>query len=377
MVAQLVSLLARRHDIALLCLRFPDEPPVDDVVRERCDVVEEVHRPLLARSPWRLLRETRRLRLFLDGAPPWVIGCNVADFWTRLDTLARRWRPDLVQIEYAVMGQYAQALEDFRVNRILVDLDADGPEPDSTHHRRRHIRWSGVDSWQRYRTSIMSHVEAVVVLTERDEAVIRSLGGDTLVARIPLAVEPPPAPLDPLGRPPPTLLFVGNYSHAPNVEAARRLVGEIFPRLRQRHPELLLELVGESPPDLTGDGVVVTGRVPDVTPYLDAAAVVAAPLGSGGGMRVKVLEALASGKALVASPRAIEGLDLVNGEQVLVAESDDEFADAVSMLLGDKEARAALAARARAWAVASLAPERSAQAYEALYDSLDRPTRVL
>src|SRR5207245_2634473 len=65
MVAQLVSLLAPRHDIALLCLRFPDEPPVDDVVRERCDVVEEVHRPLLARSPWRLLRETRRLRLFL------------------------------------------------------------------------------------------------------------------------------------------------------------------------------------------------------------------------------------------------------------------------------------------------------------------------
>jgi glycosyltransferase involved in cell wall biosynthesis len=88
-------------------------------------------------------------------------------------------------------------------------------------------------------------------------------------------------------------------------------------------------------------------------------------------MRVKVLEALAAGKALVASARAIEGLDLLSGEQVIVAESDGEFADAISTLLGDDGARAALAGRARAWAVASLAAEESARAYEALYDSLD------
>jgi glycosyltransferase involved in cell wall biosynthesis len=372
MVAQLVSLLALRHDVALLCLRFPDEPPVDDVLKERCDVVEEVHRPLLARSPWRLWKERRRIQLLLDGAPSWVVGCSVADFWTSLGTVARRWRPDVVQIEYAVMGQYARALDDFALRRILVDLDVVGPGAFSGRQSRRRPRHFRDDAWARYRASIMGHVDAVVVLTERDEAAFHSLTGGTRIARIPLAVEPPPAPLDPLGRPPPSLLFVGSYSHPPNVEAARRLVDGIFPRLRERHPELVLYLVGENPPPgLTGDGVVVTGRVPDVTPYLDAAAVVAAPLGSGGGMRVKVLEALAAGKALVASSLAIEGLDLVSGEQVLVAESDAEFADAISALLGDDGVRAALAARARAWAVASLAVEHSAQAYEALYDSLD------
>jgi glycosyltransferase involved in cell wall biosynthesis len=88
-------------------------------------------------------------------------------------------------------------------------------------------------------------------------------------------------------------------------------------------------------------------------------------------MRVKVLEALAAGKPLVASSLAIEGLDLVSGQQVLVAGSDAEFADAISALLGDDGVRAALAVRARAWAVASLAVEHSVQAYEALYDSLD------
>jgi glycosyltransferase involved in cell wall biosynthesis len=373
MVAQLVSLLALRHDVALLCLRFPDEPPVDEVLRERCDVVEEVHRPLLARSPWNLWKERRRIQLLLDGAPPWVIGCSVGDFWTRLGTLTRHWQPEVVQIEYAVMGQYAQALDDIPVRRILVDLDVIGPEAYPGRRSRRRPRSFHVDAWARYRASIMGHVDAVVVLTERDEGAIRSLpGGTTRIVRIPLAVEPPATPLDPLGRPPPSLLFVGSYSHPPNVEAARRLVGEIFPRLRERHPELVLQLVGESPPaGLTGDGVVITGRVPDVTPYLDAAAVVAAPLGSGGGMRVKVLEALAAGKALVASSRAIEGLDLVSGEQVVVAESDTEFVDAISALLADEDARAALAGRARAWAVASLAAEQSTQAYEALYDSLN------
>ncbi len=73
----------------------------------------------------------------------------------------------------------------------------------------------------------------------------------------------------------------------------------------------------------------------------------------------------------MASSRAIEGLDLVSGEQVVLAETDLEFADAISTLLADAHARAALAGRARAWAVASLAAEQSAQAYEELYDSLD------
>src|SRR5216684_4887978 len=111
MVAQLISLLALRHDVALLCLRFPDELPVDDVLKERCAVIEEVGRPLLAHSPWRLWRESRRLRLLIAGAPPWVIGCSVADFWTRLGNFARDWQPEVVQIEYAVMGQYAQAFD--------------------------------------------------------------------------------------------------------------------------------------------------------------------------------------------------------------------------------------------------------------------------
>jgi glycosyltransferase involved in cell wall biosynthesis len=87
-------------------------------------------------------------------------------------------------------------------------------------------------------------------------------------------------------------------------------------------------------------------------------------------MRVKVLEALAAGKALVASPLAVSGLDVVDGEQVILAEGEDEFVEALSRLLGDPARRAALGAQAHAWAEANLGWDRSVACYEHLYRQL-------
>ena len=170
------------------------------------------------------------------------------------------------------------------------------------------------------------------------------------------------------------VLFVGSFVHPPNTDAARRLVEAIFPRVRRRVGEATLHIVGENPPArlrrASGPGVRLTGRVPDVTPYLVQAAVVAIPLRLGGGMRVKTLEALAAGKAVVASPRALEGLDVTDGVEVIVSESDDAFADAIASLLVDAHRREALGRAARAWAEQYLSRERWLTAYERLYDDL-------
>jgi glycosyltransferase involved in cell wall biosynthesis len=122
---------------------------------------------------------------------------------------------------------------------------------------------------------------------------------------------------------------------------------------------------------MASKNIIVTGHVPSVTPYLDRAGLVVVPLRLGGGMRVKVLEALAAGKAVVASPLAIEGLDLVDGEQVVLATNDQQMSDAIVQLLTDPGRRALLAARARAWACANLSWEKSISAYEALHESLN------
>jgi glycosyltransferase involved in cell wall biosynthesis len=119
--------------------------------------------------------------------------------------------------------------------------------------------------------------------------------------------------------------------------------------------------------------VEITGEVPDVGPHLDRASVVVAPLRLGGGMRVKVAEALAAGKAVVATPLAAEGLGARDGDQLLLADDSDAIADVAAELLLDPARRAALATRARTWASEHLAWDAPAAAFERLYDSLLAP----
>jgi len=149
--------------------------------------------------------------------------------------------------------------------------------------------------------------------------------------------------------------------------------------VRGRFPQVSLWLVGRGLPAALGsrcaEGVIATGEVPSVTPYLEEAAIVLAPLRLGGGVRVKVLEALAGGKAVVATRLALEGIPVTPGEEVLLAETDEDFAEAIGILLTDSERRTALARRARAWARVNLPWDRSIAAYEALYGDLINTTR--
>jgi glycosyltransferase involved in cell wall biosynthesis len=176
------------------------------------------------------------------------------------------------------------------------------------------------------------------------------------------------------------LLFVGSFVHPPNVDAALRLARTIFPALREHYPELELYIVGDQPPSVlkkcSGPKLVVTGTVSDVTPFLDRAAVFVVPAQQGGGIRIKVLEALAAGKAVVASRLAAEGLDVTNGDQISLADSDAEFVERVSRLLDDEDERVSMAKRARAWAGAHMGWDQSIQAYERLYRALLAGTAI-
>ena len=180
--------------------------------------------------------------------------------------------------------------------------------------------------------------------------------------------------MDPAGTDGNRILWVGSFIHPPNVDAAFRLATDIFPAVKARVPDVSLELIGSYvTPEvraLGGDGITVHGDVPDVRPHLDAAAVLAASIRTGGGMRVKILEGLAAGKAIVATPLALEGLALQDGVQVRVAEDDSEFVDAVVDLLTNVERRATIAKAARQWAEQYLGMDAQVRAYEDLYTSL-------
>jgi glycosyltransferase involved in cell wall biosynthesis len=221
---------------------------------------------------------------------------------------------------------------------------------------------------------LLRQVDAVVVFTERDAAAVRELDADARLAIVPLAANVPEQPLDPVGESPSRLLFVGSFVHEPNVDAAVRLVRDVFPRLRDAFPDLVLDLVGHAIPGevraLAGPRICIHGDVPDVTPYLERASVVVAPIRLGGGARVKVLEALAAGKAVVVTERAVEGIAATPGEHFLLAETDEELAAAAAELLRNPARRAELGEAAYSWARESVSWDRSATSLERLYSSL-------
>ena len=124
------------------------------------------------------------------------------------------------------------------------------------------------------------------------------------------------------------LVFVGLMNYSANVEAATSFTQRIWPLLRQRFPDLELWIVGASPTSAVlqlgnVEGVTVTGTVPDVRPYYRDALAAIVPLRTGGGTRLKILEAMAAGVPVVSTPLGAEGLSVTPGENILMAEPDD------------------------------------------------------
>ena len=147
----------------------------------------------------------------------------------------------------------------------------------------------------------------------------------------------------------PLIVFTGQMDYRPNIEAVTWFTTAILPLLRARHPTLRFAIVGRAPTAavqaLAGDGVIVTGAVDDVRPWLAAADVCVAPLKLARGIQNKVLEAMAMARPVVASVAAAEGID--HGGTLRVADDAVDHAEQILQLLAEPAAAAALGARAR------------------------------
>jgi GT2 family glycosyltransferase len=137
------------------------------------------------------------------------------------------------------------------------------------------------------------------------------------------------------------LVFVGGFRHPPNVDAVRWFAAEVFPRVRERLPDVRFHCIGSHVvPEVEAlaaqPGVLVHGHVPDIAPYMDGCRIALAPLRYGAGVKGKVNLSMAHGQPVVATPSAVEGMHLRDGEDVLVAGDAAAFADAVVRLSQDE-----------------------------------------
>lgn len=176
----------------------------------------------------------------------------------------------------------------------------------------------------------------------------RALRADGITV-VPNAVpmpEPLPLPDAPRG------LFLGSLSYSPNRNAAAYLMREIWPRVRQRIPEASLTIAGPKPEAVPGhdsppDGVTFAGFVDDLGALYAASRVVCTPILSGSGTRIKIIEAAAHSRPIVSTTLGAEGLDLVDGRQILLRDDPESFAEAVATLMLDEDRAVSLGRAAR------------------------------
>jgi glycosyltransferase involved in cell wall biosynthesis len=224
-----------------------------------------------------------------------------------------------------------------------------------------------------YESWMFAPFDRTVVVSDVDRNELLSLNPALQVEVIPNGVDLDLFRPQSVEREPATLIFVGDFLYAPNKDVAHHLATVVLPRVRQWVPNARLWLVGNEPSAeiqaLANDHLTVTGYVPEVQPYLARATAFVSPLRLGSGIKNKVLEALAMGCPLVATPLSVDGIAVTDGHNALIADGD-ALIDATARLLEDAELRQKLSANGRALIEAQYSWMRVGQMYEALYEQV-------
>lgn len=357
-----------------------DEPGEADAAQRLLESDLDVHIADRRRPAATAARRRRRLRLGATWACrrwPWrTVWFADPGVQTIVDRLAAGRHFDVIVVEDSSMSVFSlptgapAVLTEHEAHRADPPRWLSGPLARLPRRLLATIDWR---RWDRFHAEVWRRFELIQVYSEGDAEAIAAqapeLAGRVRVNPFGLVL---PEPSDPSREREGTVLFVGNFTHPPNVEAALWLARTIMPEVRASQPKARLRIVGTSPPPevraLACPEVEVVADAASVEPHLEAASLALAPVRSGGGMRMKVLEAMAKGRPVVTTSRGAEGYTAIDPDPPLViAEGAEGMAAATAALLADPERRRALGARARAFAVEHHSPSAWARRLEAVY----------
>lgn len=359
----LIRHLAAQHTIDLVTFLAPGQQLTpDNPLYRYC------RRMITAPQPTRTLRQ-RGVDTLRSPLPDMALRLESQVMRALVAETAQQERYDVVQIEGIEMAQYGLQLATQAKARPVLVFDDHNCEyllqqRNAFTDLRRPQRWLAAGysllQWQklrRYEAHICRHADLVLAVSEPDKAALQELGTATPITVIANGIEvhdpedgttttitpalPTTAPL--------TLLFTGKMDYRPNIEGALWFGEKVLPLILAEEPQARFQIVGMQPHARlaalrTNSAVEITGAVPSIAPYLAAAAVYVAPLQVGGGTRFKVLEAMAAGKAIVSTRVGVEGIDIRDEDELLLADTPQAFAQAVLRLLRDRRGGGVLGA---------------------------------
>lgn len=347
-VYQLLGQLARRHEVTLLSFAEPAQRDAVIELREELPVV------VIARSqPSRTAKRFHQLRSMASMQPFSSREAYSEDLQRKLDELCIATSCDVVQIEGTVLGGLSVPtgvrviLDEHNIDYEVFERMCEG---ERSVTRRVYNRWE-YERVRRFEQQCWTRVDGCIVTSEREAPIVQRVAPDIATAVVPNAVDleyflPFRDAVEPN-----TVVFNGTLGYRPNIDAAHHLVDDVWPLVLDRCPDARLTIVGRaSDADrerLTRPGVVVTGEVPDIRPYVQRAAVVAVPVRMGGGTRLKVVEGLAMGKAMVSTTLGCEGIAVRDREHLLIGDGAGEFAARILECFASSELRDHLGAAGR------------------------------
>ncbi|MBI2217753.1 MAG: glycosyltransferase [Candidatus Rokubacteria bacterium] len=347
-IYQVLRRLGRDHDVDLLALAPPGVMEPENGLARHCRRVAFVPAP-----PPRT--GVRRWSVALKHLATLTAFDEHPDVRQAVVALGDRY--DVVVVENVYMLPYAAALRDVPTIVDVFGLWAGGVVRDLAAQTRWTGRLHVLVTWlkaKRVERGLRHIVDAVSVVSESDRRYLAAIDPALTISVAPNGVDTALFVPEPESPPPPlSLLFTGAMDYGANEDAVLHFLREIFPLIRASRPDTRLSIVGRDPRPAVlaharDPGVTVTGEVADVRPFLARATVVVVPMRLGSGTRLKILEALAMARPVVSTRIGVEGIALVPGRHVEVADEPARFADAVVRLANDAGARARLGQQGRA-----------------------------
>jgi len=353
----LITGLAGKHDVVVLSFLDPEQPSrIPPEFRAVC-------RGEVIAPPVRTLY-TRLLDMVRTSAPDMALRLAASSYAERLCYWLNHEQFDVVHIEGIEMTPYLDVIatserrplivfDDHNCEHLLqrrafeTDIQQPGRWPAAIYS---FVQWRRL---RKYEAEICSRADRVIAVSETDAEALRKLVPDTNIAVIPNGINSDVyKPHDPSIQDESALVFTGTMDFRPNVDAVLWFAQKALPQIKARVPNVHLYVVGQRPHRrlqslMHNPSVTITGRVDDPKPYIAKAAVYVVPLRVGGGTRLKLLEAMSMGKAIVSTRLGAEGFPVSDGKELVLADSPADFASAVVELLNHPERRRLLGEQGR------------------------------
>lgn len=302
------------------------------ISKEQIEKLESLVNLLLVKEPSNFRKKINAFSLILTGRLNHFIYSRELE--NKINTVIKKEKIDIVLAEYLAVAEYLQKINKGSYKKALLNDEVVFKKMRREKNQTKNIFRKIFLSLQlpiikKYELSCCKQCDLLLVYSETEKQFLKEYLPKTKIITMPPIVSLPHVSNQNYNDQNFNLLFVGNFSHKPNIDAAEYLIRDIFPLLAEKIPNSKLFIVGQPKLSINNlpPNIIITGYVSNLTEYYNNSHLIIAPIKMGGGIRIKILEAMSYAKATITTSIGAEGIKIENNN-IIIAESTDQFVNA-------------------------------------------------